>query len=58
MATAARARAALGAAARVPAVVYGTAAGVCALPLALLHPWLLLAAAAALPFVAVNTSYA
>ncbi|MFF2197238.1 YwiC-like family protein [Streptomyces sp. NPDC058157] len=42
----------------VPAVVCGAAAGAFAVPLAVLHPWLLLAAAAALPFVAVNTRYA
>ncbi|GAA0307916.1 YwiC-like family protein [Streptomyces polychromogenes] len=42
----------------VPAVVCGAAAGAFGLPLAYVHPWLLLAAAAALPFVAVNTRYA
>lgn len=42
----------------VPALVCGAAAGVFGLPLAVAHPRLPLAAAAALPFVAVNTGYA
>ncbi|MCF3180303.1 YwiC-like family protein [Streptomyces polychromogenes] len=42
----------------VPAVVCGAAAGASGLPLAFAHPWLLLAAAAALPFLAVNAWYA
>ncbi|MEV7725486.1 YwiC-like family protein [Streptomyces sp. NPDC087917] len=41
-----------------PALVFGAALAVCGIPLALLHPWLALAAAAAAPFVAVNTHYA
>ncbi|MFD0358023.1 YwiC-like family protein [Streptomyces sp. NPDC127110] len=41
-----------------PALVLGGACAAAALPLAVLHPWLLLAAAAAAPFLAVNTWYA
>ncbi|WP_328300687.1 YwiC-like family protein [Streptomyces sp. NBC_00435] len=41
-----------------PALVVGAAAALAAIPLAVLHPWLLLAGAAAAPFVAVNTWYA
>ncbi|MEU9001858.1 YwiC-like family protein [Streptomyces sp. NPDC048551] len=41
-----------------PALVFGTACAAAALPLAVRHPWLLLAGAAAAPFVAVNTVHA
>lgn len=41
-----------------PAVVFGAAFAAAALPLAVAHPWLVAAAAAASPFVAVNTVYA
>ncbi|WP_405489147.1 YwiC-like family protein [Streptomyces sp. NBC_00096] len=41
-----------------PAVVIGGASALAGIPLAVLHPWLLLAGAAAAPFVAVNTWYA
>ncbi|MFD3872338.1 YwiC-like family protein [Streptomyces sp. NPDC058623] len=41
-----------------PAVVLGAAAGAAGLPLVALHPWLLLAGAAAASCVAVNTRYA
>ncbi|MEU9097006.1 YwiC-like family protein [Streptomyces sp. NPDC048361] len=41
-----------------PALCFGAAAAVCGLPVAALHPWLLLAAACAVPFVAVNSLYA
>ncbi|WP_327353579.1 YwiC-like family protein [Streptomyces sp. NBC_01304] len=41
-----------------PALVFGAAFAVCGLPLAVLHPWLVAAAACAAPFVAANTYYA
>lgn len=41
-----------------PALVLGAATALAGIPLAVLHPWLLLAGAAAAPFVAVNTRYA
>ncbi|MGW6705680.1 YwiC-like family protein [Streptomyces sp. NPDC054956] len=41
-----------------PALVLGGATALAGVPLAVLHPWLLLAGAAAAPFVAVNTRYA
>ncbi|MDG4859846.1 YwiC-like family protein [Streptomyces sp. T-3] len=41
-----------------PALVFGAAFAVCGLPLASLHPWLVVAAACAAPFVAANTYYA
>ncbi|MFJ3900967.1 YwiC-like family protein [Streptomyces sp. NPDC090025] len=41
-----------------PVLVLGTALAALGVPLAVLHPWLLLAAAAATPFLAVNLRYA
>lgn len=41
-----------------PALVLGGAAALAGIPLAAFHPWLLLAGAAAAPFVAVNTWFA
>lgn len=41
-----------------PALVLGAATALAGIPLAVLHPWLLLAGAAAAPFVAVNTWFA
>lgn len=41
-----------------PALVFGGACAAAGIPLAALHPWLLLAGAAAAPFVGVNTWYA
>ncbi|MFG3283061.1 YwiC-like family protein [Streptomyces sp. NPDC048111] len=41
-----------------PALCCGAGAALCGLPLAVAYPWLLLAAACAAPFLAVNTRYA
>lgn len=41
-----------------PALVLGAATALAGIPLAVLHPWLLLAGAAAAPFVAVNCRFA
>ncbi|WP_239516152.1 MULTISPECIES: YwiC-like family protein [unclassified Streptomyces] len=41
-----------------PALVLGAASALAGIPLVVLHPWLLLAGAAAAPFLAVNTRYA